>query len=109
MSKSPFNPPDMPVLAYRARTYATSLASMLANVSRFAVPTGPNAGQTPLAGLRTRQPSDPTLALLDAWAIVMDVLCFYQERIARIEPALISVTVCCAGSDELPPKLASPL
>src|SRR5262245_50377873 len=36
-----------------------------------------------LAGLSTRDSSDPSLALLDAWATVADVLTFYQERIAN--------------------------
>jgi hypothetical protein len=35
-----------------------------------------------LAGLRARDTDDPALALLDAWAVALDVLAFYQERIA---------------------------
>lgn len=31
----------------------------------------------------TREPGDPAFALLDAWAIVADVITFYQERIAN--------------------------
>jgi hypothetical protein len=38
---------------------------------------------SPLSGLRTRQPDDPSIALLDAWATVADVLTFYQERVAN--------------------------
>jgi hypothetical protein len=34
----------------------------------------------PLAALTTREPADPTVALLDAAAVVFDVLGFYQER-----------------------------
>jgi hypothetical protein len=37
----------------------------------------------PLLNLTTRDPSDPAMALLDAWATVADVLAFYQERIAN--------------------------
>jgi hypothetical protein len=37
----------------------------------------------PLAALTARDPSDATIALLDAWATVGDVLTFYQERIAN--------------------------
>jgi hypothetical protein len=37
----------------------------------------------PLAGLGTRAPDDPAIALMDAWAVVGDVLTFYQERIAN--------------------------
>ena len=33
--------------------------------------------------LTTRAPDDPAIALLDAWAVVGDVLSFYQERIAN--------------------------
>src|SRR5215213_9647615 len=36
-----------------------------------------------LAGLTTREPADTSLALLDAWAVVADVLTFYQERLAN--------------------------
>lgn len=37
----------------------------------------------PLQTLTTRETSDPSLAMLDAWATVADVLTFYQERIAN--------------------------
>ena len=37
----------------------------------------------PLRTLSTRDSSDPSIALLDAWATVGDVLTFYQERIAN--------------------------
>ena len=41
------------------------------------------AGQPILAGLTTRDPDDPAIALLDGWAMVADVLTFYDERIAN--------------------------
>ena len=37
----------------------------------------------PLSALTTRDRDDPAIALLDAWAMVLDVLTFYQERIAN--------------------------
>ncbi len=37
----------------------------------------------PLRGLTTRDIGDPSIALLDSWATVADVLTFYQERIAN--------------------------
>ena len=37
----------------------------------------------PLHGLTTRAADDPSIALLDGWATVADVLTFYQERIAN--------------------------
>jgi predicted phage baseplate assembly protein len=39
-------------------------------------------GDTPALPIRTRVPDDPTIALLDAWATVGDVLGFYLDRIA---------------------------
>jgi predicted phage baseplate assembly protein len=69
------NRPGLDTLAYRAGTHATFLASMKARLS---------SGEYPaLAALATREPDDPALALLDAWATVADVLTFYQERIAN--------------------------
>jgi hypothetical protein len=43
----------------------------------------PAPGRHPLSGLTTRQLNDPAVGLLDAWAVVADVLTFYQERIAN--------------------------
>jgi predicted phage baseplate assembly protein len=40
------------------------------------------ATEPALRGLTTRDPGDPSIALLDAWATVGDVLTFYQDRIA---------------------------
>ncbi len=37
----------------------------------------------PLLALPTRAAGDPSVAMLDAWATVADVLTFYQERIAN--------------------------
>jgi hypothetical protein len=42
-----------------------------------------NAGFPELAALKTRNPADPAMALLDAWAVTGDVLTFYQERYAN--------------------------
>lgn len=67
------NRPGLDALSYRVGTWSTFLDSMLARVS--AAPE--------LAMLKTREPSDPSIALLDAWACVADVLTFYQERIAN--------------------------
>ena len=58
--------------------------------------TGPD-GKTvntlqPLRSLTTREESDPSIALLDGWATVADVLGFYQERIANNEGYLRTAT-----------------
>ncbi|WP_406471084.1 putative baseplate assembly protein [Streptomyces hirsutus] len=59
----------------RAGTHATFLAAMLDRLSAADLPG--------LAGLTTRDPADPAIALCDAWAAAADVLTFYQERIVR--------------------------
>jgi hypothetical protein len=41
------------------------------------------AGKQPLSALTTRDLDDPAIAMLDAWAVALDVLSFYQERIAN--------------------------
>jgi len=65
------NPPGLDALSYRVGTHATFLATMKARLSRL------------VPGLRSRAADDPAVALLDAWALVADVLSFYQERIAN--------------------------
>lgn len=69
------NRPGLSQIRYRAGTHATFLESMQARLSSTDYPE--------LAGLRTREGSDASLALLDAWATVGDVLTFYQERVAN--------------------------
>ena len=69
------NRPGLDALSYRVGTYATFFAAMRARLSSAAYPA--------LAGLTTHDVSDPSVALLDAWAVVGDVLTFYQERIAN--------------------------
>lgn len=69
------NRPGLSAISYRVGTHQTFLASLLAALSSSAEPA--------LAGLTTRDPSDFTLALLDAWATSLDILAFYQERIAN--------------------------
>lgn len=84
---SEVNPPGLSALTYRVGTYATFYETMLARLTGLVMQVPSLSGNgtdtvMPLAGLTTRDPSDPTIALLDAWAVVADVLTFYQERIA---------------------------
>ena len=60
-------------VAYRVGTHGSFKATMRAALAR----------QAALSGLTTRADDDPSIALLDAWATVLDVLTFYQERIAN--------------------------
>jgi hypothetical protein len=70
--------PGQSSFPYRVGTYGTFFAAMLERLSssQFPALSGP-------AGLKTRDADDPAIALCDAWAIVADVLTFYQERIAN--------------------------
>jgi Baseplate J-like protein len=70
-----YNRAGLPAIAYRVGTHAAFLETMLARLSAVELPG--------LEGLRTRDGSDPSIALLDAWATAADVLAFYQERIAN--------------------------
>src|SRR4051812_7879024 len=69
------NRPGLNALIYRVGTYSRFRDSMLARLSSSAYPA--------LASLRTREDDDPTIALIDAWSAVSDILTFYQERIAN--------------------------
>lgn len=80
-SDAPINRPGQSALAFRVTTREASLARMLARLPAVTIPGGPNAGSRPLAALTTRAETDPTVALLDGWGAVLDVLSFYQERI----------------------------
>lgn len=69
------NRPGLSAVAHRSGTHSDFLASMLAGLS--------SKDRPALAGLRTRDADDPTIALLDAWAVACDVLTFYSERLAN--------------------------
>ncbi|MEA3028994.1 MAG: hypothetical protein QOG13_319 [Sphingomonadales bacterium] len=69
------NRPGLPAIAYRAGRFADFRRSQLARLSADEHPA--------LASLRSRENDDFTIALIDAWSCVCDVLTFYQERIAN--------------------------
>src|SRR5205823_13214847 len=68
-------------------TQPTFLETMLARLSTLCLSNADECragrGLRPLLDLSTRDTGDPSIALLDAWATVADVLTFYQERIAN--------------------------
>jgi uncharacterized phage protein gp47/JayE len=78
------NPPGMSAIAYRYGTHATVLQRLLSRLRQQTVP-GSETGvpNRPLQTLSIRDRTDPAVALLDTWAVVADVLSFYQERIAN--------------------------
>jgi hypothetical protein len=69
------NPPGQSSLTYRAGTWATFKESMLARLSSSDYPA--------LGALKTRDDDDFTIAFLDATSVVLDILTFYQERLAN--------------------------
>jgi hypothetical protein len=77
------NPPGLPALRWRIGTQPTFFARMSARLTTQTLPDGPHAGSRPLRVLTARDTSDPTVALLDAFACTGDVLTFYHERIAN--------------------------
>lgn len=66
------NRPNLTAIRYRAGDHASFKASMLARLASSTLPA--------LASLGTRADDDFSIALIDAWAAVLDVLTFYQER-----------------------------
>ncbi|MFF4253248.1 putative baseplate assembly protein [Streptomyces sp. NPDC001663] len=68
------NPPGRTALDYRIGEYGSFLAALL---DRLASPAYPA-----LAGLTVRTPDDPAIGLLDATAVLGDLLTFHSERIA---------------------------
>lgn len=69
-----FNPPGRKALDYRVGTYGGIRAAMLARLASPAYPA--------LRNLTARTTDDPAIALLDAWAVLGDLLTFHSERIA---------------------------
>lgn len=78
-----YNRPGLAQLAYRIGDYRRFRQRLLAALPTALSPPSGVQGQAPLASLTTRDDADPAIALLDAWAVVADVLTFYQERIAN--------------------------
>ena len=69
------NPPGLSAISYRVGVYEQFKQSMLARIGDPDLPA--------LSQLKTYQADDFTLALMDAWAVVADVITFYQERTAN--------------------------
>ncbi|MDP8888694.1 MAG: hypothetical protein M3M89_03600, partial [Thermoproteota archaeon] len=67
------NPAGLSTISYRIGTHAHFKSDMLAFI----------ASKPSLSKLTTRNGSDLSIALIDGWATILDVLTFYQERIAN--------------------------
>jgi hypothetical protein len=90
------NRAGLSAIRYRVGTHNTFLTSLLASLSSSTIPpwaplsadnSDPSLASfnpaVALAPLRTRDTSDFSIALLDSWATSLDILTFYQERIAN--------------------------
>ena len=69
------NPPGLSAVNYRVGTWSAFKESMLARLSSSDYPA--------LAALKTRSDDDFTIAFVDATSVVLDILSFYQERLAN--------------------------
>lgn len=78
-----YNPPGQEQLRYRIGVHSSFRQRMIERLGKMILPDGDRVGQRPLLPLTTRAEDDFAIALLDAWAVVGDVLTFYQERIAN--------------------------
>ncbi|HYJ87075.1 MAG TPA: putative baseplate assembly protein [Pyrinomonadaceae bacterium] len=72
---SKVNRPGLSAIAYRVGTHSQFKETLLARLTA--------SGHPALNSLTARDNDDFSIALLDAWATVGDVLSFYQERIAN--------------------------
>jgi hypothetical protein len=70
-----YNRPNLPAITYRAGRYHQFRESFLSRMSAADLPA--------LRRLTTRDDADFTIALCDATAVVLEVLGFYQERLAN--------------------------
>ena len=70
-----YNRPGLTAIAYRVGTHSQFKQTMLAALS--------DSERPALQNLNTRDEDDFSIALLDAWSVVADVLTFYQDRIAN--------------------------
>lgn len=69
------NPPGQPALRRRVRTHPETLARLRALLAE------PGNGPG-VRGISSQAPAEPTIAVLDAFAVVSDIVAFYSERLA---------------------------
>ena len=73
VQNSEFNNPGLSAILYRIGTHGSFKSSMLKKISK----------EISLENFTSREDDDPSIALIDSWSAVLDVLSFYQERIAN--------------------------
>ncbi len=83
-AKRPDNRPALDAIRYRIGAHGDFTARMLHAIPRATVTDrATGVASRPLKSLTVRTADDPTVALIDAFACSLDVLTFYQERIAN--------------------------
>jgi hypothetical protein len=84
MPRRPDNRAGLGRISYRITTQPEAVERMLRRLPRKAL-ADPDTGDLryPLGALRTRDLEDPTISLIDAYAMACDVLSFYSERVAN--------------------------
>ena len=70
-----YNRPGLDALTYRIGEHGSFFETMRARLSSTDFPA--------LKGFGARTTDDPSIALMDGWSTVADVLTFYQERLAN--------------------------
>ncbi|NEP02773.1 MAG: hypothetical protein F6K58_29810, partial [Symploca sp. SIO2E9] len=78
-----YNRPGRRALSYRIARHDDSFKRMLACLHNQTTSPNNNNGSPRLAELTASHEDDPAIAFLDSWATLMEVLTFYQERIAN--------------------------
>jgi len=108
------NPPGQPALTYRAGNYGDFVARMLHILRAQTVTDIHNRSQQPLRNFNLLAGDDWTLALIRAWAIVADIVAFYQERIVNesylrtaVERRSVLELIRATGYELAPPLAAT--
>ncbi|MBL8237760.1 MAG: putative baseplate assembly protein [Bryobacterales bacterium] len=84
-----YNRPGLDAISYRIGEHGQFLETMKARLSSHEFPALGTAfdpkdpTRAKSTGLGSRSSDDPSIALLDGWAMAADVLTFYQERLAN--------------------------
>jgi len=76
------NRPALSAISFRAGTYSSFLRAMIDRIARDTPPTDPDYPWV-IRDLQTRASDDYAITLLEMWATLADILCFYEERFAN--------------------------